>query len=124
MIEVLGDAFIPLVPLVLPQTFNHLSASIEEDPEDDSLHNATYSLIGALLLQTPWIVTGTYLERLLRISYQSANADISEDCNKSRQETLRLAARQIEPRQSFAALCESWNSAITEGPNVRFLQSS
>lgn len=121
MIEVVNDAFIPLIPLVLPQTYDHLGASIEEDSEDEGLHNAAYSLIGALLLHMPWIVTGTYLERLLRISYQSANADMGEDCNKSRQETLRLAAKQIEPRQSFATLCETWKSAMSEGPNVRLL---
>lgn len=123
MIEVLSDAFISLIPLVLPQTFDHLSASIEEDPEDDRLHNAAYSLIGALLLHIPWIFTGTYLEHLLKISSQSAKADIGEDCNKIRRETLGLAARQIEPRQSFAALCETWKNAVTEGPIVRLLQS-
>lgn len=124
MIEVLKHAFIPLIPLVLPQTLDHLGASIEEDPEDDCLHNAAYSLIGALLLHIPWIVTGTYLERLLKISYQSAGADIGDDYKKSRQETLRLAARQIEPRQSFAALLETWKSAMGEGPNVTLLRSS
>lgn len=124
MIEVLRDAFIPLIPVVLPQTFDHLSASIEEDLMEDGLHNAAYSLIDALLLHIPWIVTGTYLESLLRISYRSANTDVSEDWIKSRQQTLRLAAKQIEPRESFVALCETWKIATTEGPNVRLLRSS
>ena len=123
MVEVVRDAFIPLIPLVIPQIFDLLSASIEEDPKNDSLHNAAYSLIGALLLHIPWIFTGTYLRQLLRISYQSANAYVDEDCNKSRQEILRVAARQIEPRQSLSALCETWKSAFNCGPNVRWLRS-
>ena len=50
--------------------------------------------------------------------------DVGEDWIKSRQQTLRLAARQIVPRESFAALCETWKIATTEGPNVRLLRRS
>ena len=119
MIEVLGDAFIPLVPQVLPKALGYLSCSIEQDPGDDRLHNAAYSLICALLLQIPWIITDTYLERLLGVSHESANAEIGENCDQSRLETLRLFAKQVEPQKSFAALSKTWKSAMTEGPIVR-----
>lgn len=119
MIEVLGDAFIPLVPLIFPRALGDLGASIGLDPGDNRLHNAAYSLICALLVHVPWIMTSTYLEKLVGVSHESANAEMGEDCDQSRLETLRLVARKIEPQQSFAALSNTWKSAVTEGPIVR-----
>lgn len=119
MTEVLCDAFIPLVPQVFPMTLGYLSASIEAEPGDNRLHVAAYSSMCALLLYIPWIITGEYLEKLLRVSHESANAEMGEDCDHSRLETLRLVARQVEPQQSFTALSETWKSAMTEGPIVR-----
>lgn len=118
-IEVVGEAIIPVIPQALPKSIDHLKLSMREDEEDARLHNAVYSFMGALLLYVPWIITGTYLDQLLQSSYESANADMGEDCDQSRIEALRLIAKQADAKECFAALERTWTSAMTEGPQVR-----
>lgn len=117
-IEVVGEAIIPIIPQALPKSIELLKLSTREDEEDARLHNAVYSFIGALLLYVPWIVTGTYLDQLLQSAYESANADMGEDCDQSRIGALRLLAKQADAKECFTALERTWTSAMTEGPQV------
>ena len=119
MVEVVRDGLVPLVPIILPKALENLGTSIADD--DVRLHNAAYSLISTLLLHIPWIIAGTYLDRLLEISYESANAELGEACNDSRLEALELISMQIKPEQLFTALDKTWKSAMTEGPMVSIL---
>ena len=118
MIEVLQDVILPLVPLVLPKAMEYLITSINEDPRDGQLHNAAYSSICAMLLYIPWIIPDSALEQVLRISYQSANGRMGEDCDNSRLEALELVARQVKPQKLFAAMYQSWKTATSEGSKV------
>ena len=118
-IEVVGEAIIPVIPQALRKSIEHLQLSIKEDEEDARLHNAVYSFVGALLFYVPWIVTGTSLDQLLKTSYESANAEMGEDCDQSRFEAMRLIAKQTDAKECFAALERTWISAMTEGPQVR-----
>lgn len=118
VIEVVGEAIIPVIPQALPKSIEHLQLSMKEDQEDARLHNAVYSIMGSLLLYIPWIVTGTYLDQLLRTSYESANADLGEECDQSRMDALRLIAKQTDAKECFAALERTWTNAMTEGPQV------
>jgi len=122
MVEATGDAFISVIPKALPIAISHLETSIGEDTEDPSLHNAVYSLIGALLLYVPWAVTGADLDRLLTVSYRSANAIMGEECDRSRAEVLSLVAKQVEAKEYFAVLDRTWTAAMVEGPPVSTLQ--
>ena len=118
MVEASGDMFISVVPKTFPAAINHLGASIAEDVEDESLHNAVYSFLGALLVYVPWAITGADLDRFLTISYESANAEIGELCDQSRSEALAMVPKQVELRECFAALVRTWPSAMTRGPLV------
>ncbi len=118
MVEILRDAFIPIIPQALPQVTEFLAASIEADAEDRRLHNAAYSFTSNLLLYVPWMITGPSLDRVLTISHESANAEMGEDCDQNRVDTLNLLAKQIEPKELFGALDRTWTSAITEGPKA------
>lgn len=129
MLEILGDRFVPVIPHTFSKAMEHLSTSIQDNIEDKRLHNACYSFVSALLLHVPWMVTGAYLEHWLRLSHESANAEMGEECDLNRIVALRLVAKQIEPKECFAALQKTWPSAMTEGPIVsalvpRMLQES
>ena len=118
LVEILGPLFIPIIPQALPKAFNHLQSSIEEVPGDEALHNAVYSLVEAMLTYIPWMVKGEYLDRLLKVSYESANAEMGTKCDQNRFDVLKLVAKQVEPRDCVAALGKTWTSAMAEGPQV------
>lgn len=119
MVHVVRAEFVPLVPTTFPNALAHLATSVAKD--DLRLHNAVYSFICALLLHVPWIITGTYLTRILEISYESANAELGKVCSDSRVNTLKLLAEQIRPEHMFNALDQTWKSAMAKGPNVSLL---
>lgn len=118
VVEVLQDEFIPFVPRTLSETLNNLSNKVEEGDCGKRLHNAAHSFFSALLLYTPWAVTGPDLDLLLRVSHGSANANVDEECSVERRATLELVAKQIEPKECFATLHKTWANAMAEGPGV------
>ena len=119
MIEAAGDNFISVLPNALPTALDNLALSIQEDTDDPSLHNAVYTFTSALLLYVPWVIIGADLDRLLRVSYESANAGMSEECNQRRVEAMQLVSKQVEAKEVFASLKRTWTNAMTEGPVVR-----
>lgn len=118
MVELSSNSFISILPLALPKAVDSLATSIREDTEDGALHNAVYSLIGALILYVPWMVTGADLVSILKLSFESANAEMGDGCDQSRVGALRLLARRIEAKDCFAALTTTWMDAMAEGPMV------
>ena len=118
ILEVIGEGFIAVVPKAFPIAISHLQISIGETTEDSNLHNAVYSFIGALLMYIPWAVTGADLDRLMNVSYGSANAEMGEESDQSRAKVLKLIAKKVEADECFSALDRTWTSAIPEGPLV------
>ena len=118
MVEAAGEAIIHITPQAMPLVMDHLAASQDEDAEDHRLHDASYAFVTSLLLYVPWIVAGPYLDQVLKISYESANAEMGEECDKTRMEALRLLAKTLEPKDCFAALDRTWTNAMAEGPLV------
>ncbi|KAL8998226.1 MAG: hypothetical protein Q9188_006146 [Gyalolechia gomerana] len=118
VVEVLQDEFIPFVPRTLSETLDNLSNKIEEGDCGKRLHNAAYAFFSALLLYTPWAVTGPDLDLLLRVSHGSANANLDEECSVERRATLELVAKQIQPKECFATLHKTWANAMAEGPGA------
>ncbi|KAK4694480.1 U3 small nucleolar RNA-associated protein 10, partial [Lecanoromycetidae sp. Uapishka_2] len=55
---------------------------------------------------------------MLRASYESANAEMGEDCDQSRVGALNLIAKQVGTKECFAALMRTWPCAMTEGPSA------
>ena len=116
--EILGEAIISIIPQSLPKAIEYLGTNLQEEQIEESLHNAAYSLFGALFLYIPWIVTGQYLDQILRASQVSATADLPPVCNESRIEVLNLIAKHSGAQECFASLSRTWNSAVTEGPQA------
>jgi len=120
VVEVTADAFISIVPNALAKAMDNLVNSIQENIDDTELHNAVYTFLSALLLYLPWVITGADLDHLLKISYQSANAEMGEECDQRRIEALQLVPRKVGAKECFAALKGTWVDAMSEGPQVRF----
>lgn len=117
-VEVMGEAVISVVPKAVPKAMDHLKSNLQEEHVDEVLHNTVYSFLGALFLYIPWIVTGQYLDRILTISYESANSELPDKCNESRADVLDLVAKRTEPQECFAALLRTRDNAMVEGPEV------
>lgn len=117
-VEILGDAIVPIIPHTLPIAMDHITATLQNKQADERLHNAVYSFVGALLLYIPWMITGQYLDRILKASHESANAGLSSGCNASRKEVMKLIAKHVDPHECFSALLRTWDSAMREGPVV------
>lgn len=118
MVEVLRDAFVPMVPRALSKALDYLALSVEEGVEDSRLHNAAYTLVAGLLLYLPWMIHGAYLDRLLNVSFESANAEMGDDCDQLRLDALRLVANSVDPKECYQALDRTWRTAVAQGPKV------
>ncbi|KAL8783433.1 MAG: hypothetical protein Q9213_004633 [Squamulea squamosa] len=118
IVEVLGDEFIAFVPQTLPKTLDLLNSKLDDGACSERFHNAGYSFFSALLMYTPWAITGSNLGLLLKVSHGSANAGLGESCSTERWATLGLVAKQIEAKDCCAALGRTWANAMTEGPEA------
>lgn len=118
MVEVSSDDFISILPLAFPKAMDSLAASFGKDTANGALHNAVYSFLGALIFYVPWMVTGADLDFILKLSFESANAEMGEDCDRSRIEALRLVSNKVEAKECLAVLDRTWTFAVTKGPLV------
>ena len=118
MVEVTSHSFISILPLALPKAVDSLATSIGKDTEDGALHNAVYSFLGALILYAPWMITRADLALILKLSFESANAEINKECDQSRTGVLRLLPRRVEAKDCLGALDKTWMDAVTGGPVV------
>lgn len=116
MAEVLGEAIIPALPEALARSFKLLEISLEPGKANSKLHDAVFSLISALFIQVPFMISGDHLDNILRLSFESATSDLSEESNENRRESLRLLARKVDVKESFGAVERSWSVAVAAGP--------
>lgn len=86
------------------------------------MHNAGYSFMGSLIQYLPYMISGKYLDQLLRISNASAEAELDDSADESRLQCLQLAAKQVDPKIMFTALEADWTAA-SAGPEVRILDT-
>ncbi|KAI5308652.1 snoRNA-binding rRNA-processing protein utp10, partial [Ascosphaera atra] len=114
-VEVLGQAFIPVLPLALPRCFELLKVSVLESTKQPELHDAVYSFISALLVHIPWMITEDYLNNILLLSFKSAAAELPESSAENRVDTLRLLARKVDAEETFRAVEANWSAAVDVG---------
>ena len=118
IVEASSHSFISVLPLALPKALKSLTTSVGEDTEDGPLHNAVYSFISALVFYAPWMITSADLSSILKLSFESANAEMGKQCDQSRIEVLRNLPRKLEGKDCLAALDKTWADAVTGGPLV------
>ncbi|KAI9814174.1 MAG: snoRNA-binding rRNA-processing protein utp10 [Pycnora praestabilis] len=116
MADVLSTGIIPVLPQAVPKSLEHLTRSVSGTSSKERLHNAVYSFLGALLVHVPWMISGGYLDNVLKLSYDSAEAEMDEQANESRIQFMQLVARRIEAKEVFAAVERNWDDAVSKGP--------
>ena len=119
MIEISGDLVTPLIPIIFSKIMECLDVSISEDTEDADLHNAGFSLLSSLIIYLPWTVTGPSLDRVLKISHESANADMGFKCDQFRVQMLHSIPTKNNISECLEALNRTWQNAMIEGAEVR-----
>jgi U3 small nucleolar RNA-associated protein 10 len=119
MAEVLGQAMIPALPDTLSQSLALLELSLTPNKENSRLHDATFSLFSALLVNLPFMISAAHLDKILLLSFKSANADLEESSESSRLETLRLmASRKMDLGATLGAIDRNWEQAVQAGPTA------
>lgn len=118
MAEVLGEAMIPALPETLTRSLALLEFSLEEGKENLRLHDAVFSLFSALFVHLPFMISASHLDKVLLLSFKSAEAGIEESSDESRQEALRLMARKVDVAATFGAMDRNWSQAVAAGPDA------
>ncbi|KAL1988316.1 hypothetical protein VTN96DRAFT_9999 [Rasamsonia emersonii] len=118
MAEVLGQAIIPALPETLSRSLSLLEGSLKEGEENEKMHNAVFSLLSALLIQVPFMLSDKHLDRILQLSFTSAKSSLSADSDDARQEMLKLFARKVDVKESFSAVDRNWAFAVQQGPTA------
>ncbi|ODM22552.1 U3 small nucleolar RNA-associated protein 10 [Aspergillus cristatus] len=118
MAEVLGEAMIPALPETLTRSLALLESSLEEGKENLRLHDAVFSLFSALFVHLPFMISASHLDKVLLLSFKSAEAGIEESSDESRQEALRLMARKVDVAATFGAMDRNWSQAVAAGPDA------
>ena len=116
MAEVLGQAMIPALPDTLKRSLGLLELSLVSGKENSRLHDAVFTLFSALFVHLPFMISAGHLDKMLLLSFESANADIEESSDESRQECLRLMARKADVGATLGAVDRNWQHAIQAGP--------
>jgi U3 small nucleolar RNA-associated protein 10 len=62
------------------------------------------------------MISAVHLDKIILLSFKSANADIEESSDESRQETLRLMARKVDVGATLGAVDRNWQKAVEAGP--------
>lgn len=119
MAEVLGQAMIPALPDALSQSFRLLDQSLTPRKENSRLHDAVFSLLSALLVNLPFMLSAAHLDKILVLSFKSTQADLDSSSEDSRQETLRLmAGRKMDLAATLSAIDRNWEHAVQAGPSA------
>jgi U3 small nucleolar RNA-associated protein 10 len=114
MVVTVRDDLIPLIPETLKVTFAHMQESIAM--QEVELHDAAYTFICAVVEYLPFIFSGDYYTRCLKISQQSAVNGPSEN----RRQFYLLCSKLIDAQEKFNGIGLTWSDAIQLGPKVCF----
>ncbi|KAF3899628.1 SnoRNA-binding rRNA-processing protein utp10 [Trichophyton interdigitale] len=115
MTEVIADAIIPVLPVALPRSLDLLQSSIQAKEQNPELHDAIYSLLSALFVHIPYMISSEDLDKVLCLSSSSAHASLSEDCNINRQEALQLLAKRVDAKEVYNAVERNWDFSVSNG---------
>ncbi|KAG5941260.1 hypothetical protein E4U53_007447 [Claviceps sorghi] len=114
LVDVLQDAVVPILPVAIPRAITYLEASLEGDDVDEELHSACYGFISSLAERLPYMLS-THLDKILCISYQSAESDLDRDADESRTGCLEILAKKLDAKEFFAGLDRNWEKAVEAG---------
>lgn len=118
LVDILREGVVAILPKAIPSALAYMEDSMEEGQKNAKLQDAGFSFVTALVQHVPYMMTGSYLDRVLSICNASAEADLGDSLDASRVQCLRLLARQVDPKNMLAALEKNWERAASSGPLV------
>jgi U3 small nucleolar RNA-associated protein 10 len=115
MTDVLGDRFMPVLPHAFSKATAHLESSITASPPNEELHNAAFSFLAGLLVHISWILAGSYLDRIIKLSHESVyvSESLTQQAIEMRIDVLSLIAKKIEAKECFEAIARNFGDATT-----------
>jgi U3 small nucleolar RNA-associated protein 10 len=121
LVDILKEGIVSVLPVAIPKALEYIAASLNENVEAQKIHNAGYAFISSLIQHLPYMISGSYLDTLLSISNTSAEADLEDEADESREQCLHFAAKQVDPKSMFSALERNWPRAVQTGTWVSLL---
>jgi U3 small nucleolar RNA-associated protein 10 len=112
MVEILTESIIPVIPNLVPKAFKLLQESMGEGEQDPELYNAVFSLLSGILSHVPFVFSDTYLDKILALCAESADAELGPDCDESRHEFLELLAKRLDLKTVIPSLQNNWPTAV------------
>ncbi|KAL2074594.1 hypothetical protein VTL71DRAFT_8372 [Oculimacula yallundae] len=110
-----SDKRLRVMPFAIPKALEYMESSVQANDDAQKLYSAGYAFMSALAHHLPYMVSGSYLDKLLHISNISAEADLDDEADESRVQCLQLVAKQVDAKSMFGALEKNWAEASTEG---------
>jgi U3 small nucleolar RNA-associated protein 10 len=115
-VDILGAGIVPLLPQALPAALECLAEGIKTGLQAEKMHNAVFSFLGGLLVQVPWMLSGTYLDRVLDLAHRSAQSELATTGDESAIEVVRLLSKRVDVKECLAAVNRTWSGAVDLGP--------
>ena len=115
MLDYAKEGMIPVVPRIMSLSIAVLKESLAEDAEDDRLHDAAYAVISAIISNVSFMLSETDLDSVMKLSAESANAELGQSSHAVRKDALTLLTRKVDIRNTLPSLQRTWPVAIENG---------
>ena len=112
IVDILGEAAVPVVPTALQNVFIALSQSLEQGEEDEQLHNASFATISSIVSNVAFMVSDEDLDRLLELSAEAAFSDLPTSCSETRRDFFEVLARKTELSALTGSITRSWEKIV------------
>lgn len=96
MMEVLKEAAVPIIPPSMSKVLTILKTSLADDGRNTELHNAGFALLSAFISHVSFMLSDENIVEILRVSYDSAKAELDASCTESRKDAMSLIAHKLD----------------------------
>jgi U3 small nucleolar RNA-associated protein 10 len=122
MIEVVKESILPVIPGLVPKIFRLLQESMVEGEEDPEQHNTFFSLLTGILSHVPFLISDSYLDKIVALCAESADFELGPDYDESRHELLKLLATRVDLKTLTLSLHHNWPIAVEN--NIRAVKEN
>jgi len=114
MMEVLKESAVPIIPPSMSKVLAILKTASIGEGQNTELHNGAFALLSALISHVPFMLSDENVVEILRVSYDSAQAELDASCTESRKESLALLAHKLDVNLVTMGLKHAFQRAISE----------
>ncbi|KEF56246.1 uncharacterized protein A1O9_07827 [Exophiala aquamarina CBS 119918] len=114
MMEVLKETAVPIIPPSMSKVLAILKNTTAEDGKNTELHTGAFALLSEFVSHIPFMLSDENVVEILRVSYDSARADLEASCTESRKEALSLVAHKLDINIVTTGLNQASQQVISE----------